>query len=655
MIETVTAYHSRFRLSALLAVLAGMVLLGLMTSPARADILDTADPYAETEETVTDIEELAPGGQDSALPGAEPIYDQGVTVTVVEMEGNHHIRDREVLDIILTKPGSLYSKRRLKKDLQLLFDSGWFTDKLRAVPVATRDGIKVKYVLDENQLVTKIGFKGNTLVEDSELRALFKKQLGRPQNVNLINKGIEDVEGLYRDKGLVLSRVDDIDEPAAGEIMMTINEGTISSIEFEGNKKTKDKVVLRAMAQKVNEVYNEKVVADDMKRIFSTQAFSDVRRVVKADPNNDGKYILVMELDEKKTGAISLGGGIDTGTGLFGSLGYSDPNFRGRGQNISSTAMVGSGVIGRDRDTINRRIWQFQTSWFNPSISDDSLISMGADTSIREFGSFNVPLTIERRYGGELNFGRPIESMPGTSIGLGIGFENTNISEGASAALLASRGITTAQRAASGALNDGSFIYLAPVIGMDTRDNRLNPTDGWLNTIGAHAAMGLGNSSYSSVSANLRRYLKITESSSLNLNAQGGSLVVGDVPQFDMFRMGGTNSVRGFQEGGLGVGEQYLMGSAEIRSKLPFLKRFGDHYPVYDMVSMVAFSDVGQIYGQPSLDAAFGRPGYGLSVGAGIRINIPGMGPIRFDYAIPLGNDLGGNVRNIHFGVGQKF
>ncbi|MEZ4573569.1 MAG: hypothetical protein R2857_01340 [Vampirovibrionales bacterium] len=66
---------------------ASMVLLGLMTSPARADILDTADPYAETEETVTDIEELAPGGQDSALPGAEPIYDQGVTVTVVEMEG----------------------------------------------------------------------------------------------------------------------------------------------------------------------------------------------------------------------------------------------------------------------------------------------------------------------------------------------------------------------------------------------------------------------------------------------------------------------------------------------------------------------------------------------------------------------------------------
>ncbi|MEZ4573573.1 MAG: BamA/TamA family outer membrane protein [Vampirovibrionales bacterium] len=71
-----------------------------------------------------------------------------------------------------------------------------------------------------------------------------------------------------------------------------------------------------------------------------------------------------------------------------------------------------------------------------------------------------------------------------------------------------------------------------------------DPTDGWLNTIIAHAAMGLGNSSYSSVSANLRRYLKIAESSSLNLNAQGGSLVVGDVPQFDMFRIGGTNSVQ---------------------------------------------------------------------------------------------------------------
>lgn len=652
------SFMSRPVSATLLALLLTASMVGVPIAPCYAQALDNfaSEESTEGEPSVTSLEDIEPGGPEENLPGSEPIYDQGVTVTTIVIEGNDAISDDEIQDIIETKPGSLYSKRRLKKDLQLLFETGWFTEKLRAIPIATKEGIKIKYVLQENPVVTNIEFDGNTLVTTDVLTELFKNQLNRPQNVNLINKAIENVESTYRDKGYVLARVEDIDEPESGHIKITVTEGVLSKIEYEGNRKTRDKVVERAMAQKVGEVYNEQTVAADMKRVFSTQAFSDVRRVVKADPNEAGKYILVIELDEKKTGAISVGGGLDTGTGVFGSVGFSDPNFLGRGQSINVVGMVGSGVIGNDKDTLNRRIYQFQSNWFNPSISEDSLVSMGASLNFRELGSFNVPLAIERRFGGEVNFGRPIETVPGASMGVGIGLETTDIREGASEAKLMQRaGITRQDRADAGTLDDGTFAYITPSVGIDTRDNRLNPSSGWLNTVGLRAATGIGNDSYWSASTNLRRYLRITDSMNFSVNAQGGSALLGNIPQFDMFRLGGTNSVRGFQEGGIGVGQAFVSGTTELRTKVPYLKKFDEKYPFYDMVSLVAFADAGKLFDRPEFEQEFGRPGYGISFGGGLRLNIPGVGPLRFDYGVPIGGNKGKNIRNIHFGVGQKF
>jgi outer membrane protein assembly factor BamA len=45
----------------------------------------------------------------------------------------------------------------------------------------------------------------------------------------------------------------------------------------------------------------------------------------------------------------------------------------------------------------------------------------------------------------------------------------------------------------------------------------------------------------------------------------------------------------------------------------------------------------------------------GMSVGAGIRLNMPGVGPIRIDYALPLANSDSTFVQRFNFGVGQKF
>lgn len=50
------------------------------------------------------------------------------------------------------------------------------------------------------------------------------------------------------------------------------------------------------------------------------------------------------------------------------------------------------------------------------------------------------------------------------------------------------------------------------------------------------------------------------------LCAGGG--IIGDLPPYEAFPIGGTNSVRGYSEGGIGSGRNYAAGTAELHFPL---------------------------------------------------------------------------------------
>jgi outer membrane protein insertion porin family len=630
----------------------GVLLASTLSLSVFAEELIQGDEVKSQEPTP--IEEFAPGQQTDSAPGAtESIYDKGITITQIEVTGNKLISTQKIMDALSTKPGSLYSKKRLQTDLKALYDLGYFTEHLRVVPVATKEGIHLRIEVEENGIVNQFKVAGNSVVKESDILALFQDQLGQPQNLVQINQCIQQVEQLYKDKGYILARVDDIQEDPPGTVSLKMSEGKIHQIIVSGNKKTKEYVVKHAMAQKPGEIYNENTVNDDLKRVFSLQGFSDVRRVIKASVEDPNAYDLVVEVDEKKTGAISLGGGVDTGTGVFGSVGFSDPNFRGRGQNLSSMFSVGTGarLLGNNSTILNRRVVQFQTSWFNPSVNNTDN-SLGANVFVRDFASLNIPLSLERRIGGDVTWSKPLYFRDGAAMSLTLGGENIRMQEGVDQARLNQYGLTTAQR--SKQLEDGSYVYLTPVVSFDTRDNRFNPGSGWLNSFTARGAFGLENDSYATLQANLRRYVRLNDNMVFATNLQGAHTVFGDIPEFNMFRMGGSYTVRGFQEGGMGIGEGYLLGSAELRSKLPFLGKFRNR-SLSDMISVAGFVDAATLFNESSANANFKRPGEGLSVGLGLRANVPGMGPLRLDFAKLLIGKSGDQTQSFNFGMGQKF
>ena len=52
-------------------------------------------------------------------------------------------------------------------------------------------------------------------------------------------------------------------------------------------------------------------------------------------------------------------------------------------------------------------------------------------------------------------------------------------------------------------------------------------------------------------------------------SAAAGGAIIGDLPPYEAFPIGGTNSVRGYSEGGVGTGRHYAVGTAEVHWSLP--------------------------------------------------------------------------------------
>lgn len=50
--------------------------------------------------------------------------------------------------------------------------------------------------------------------------------------------------------------------------------------------------------------------------------------------------------------------------------------------------------------------------------------------------------------------------------------------------------------------------------------------------------------------------------------AAKGGVIVGDLPPYEAFPIGGTSSVRGYSEGGVGSGRRYVSGTAELHIPL---------------------------------------------------------------------------------------
>ena len=581
-----------------------------------------------------------------------------IKVQSVEIYGNNLVTTSEIMEHVTIKPGDPYSVEAIQQNLKAIYDMGYFSEKMKAIPVKIDDkNIKLKIVVQENIPITDFNITGNNSVATGDLLQILDSLLNKPQNILKLNDAITEIQEYYASQGYILARVTSVTDDPDGMVNINIDEGKIGSIIIEGNKKTKEFVVRRNVLTQPGTIYNENLIKQDLMRLYGTQAFKDVKRTIERDEENPDLYNVTIHLEEQRTGTISVGGGLDTATGLFGTAGFTDSNFRGLGQRVSLNFLAGTGVVMADSSMLNRANLQAEISWFEPKLkgTDNSLMIKAFG---RDFASYQIPLAVEQRFGIESTISRAFTNYPHLIGSFGIGIENVHVKEGDAsqiANLYAAHNIPISERAKQ--LQGGLFLTLSPSLTYDTRDNATLPRSGVFANVRFDEALAEDEfeNTFGKLSGSIKKYYPVAKKSSVSLAFRAGGKIHGDMPEVMAYRLGGPYTVRGFRMSGIGTGSGFMMGSAEFQTPIPFIDRITDA-KFLDNIRIAAFVDAGQIYGSTVTNEIYNRPIHAITAGVGVRVFVPGVGPLSIDWGYPLTGIPDGNSKGAFtFGVGEFY
>ena len=562
----------------------------------------------------------------------------------IEIHGTNVVEPEVILTSIKQKKGEIYNREIVQQDLRNIYQLGYFSEKMRAIPVNNPDGtITLKIILEENASVTDFTIEGNTVVSTEEILAYLVDMKGKPQNIAKLNEAIANIQQCYASKGYILARVDSVTDDPDGTINISLKEGTINKILIAGNEKTKDFVVERNVLSEPGMVYNENVLKEDIVRLYATQAFKDVTREITPCEDIPDAYDITINVQEQRTANISIGGGLDTVTGVFGSVGIADNNFRGRNQRVSLNGLVGSGVILNDASIKRRMNMQVELSFFEPYFfnADTSLMSK---LFFRDFGSYQVPLAIERRYGGEVTVAHRMKRNKHLTSTFSLGVENIDVREGdfnKIASLYQKYSVPISERAKQ--LDGGLFMSLSPSLIYDTREGGTVTRKGTLANLRFDEEFGLidFDKTHGKLTGSIKHYIPIGKKSSLSFTAKGGGKIHGDnMPEVMMYRLGGPYTIRGFKMSGVGTGDAFIMGSAEFATPIPFLDRtrLARKVNFLNNIRFTVWADAGKVFNPTVTNTLYDRPLHAITAGIGLKLYIPGMGPLSIDYGIPFTN-----------------
>jgi len=251
----------------------------------------------------------------------------------------------------------------------------------------------------------------------------------------------------------------------------------------------------------------------------------------------------------------------------------------------------------------------------------------------------------ERRFGGGGSVMRPIGNWDAE---LGLNYARVSIRDD-SGDLAPTDELGNDLTVGDGGIDD--LLTLEFAVTQDERVNPSNPNDGSVLTLSTEQSIPVGNGSIvmNRLQANYAEYVpvnlfntgRVQNPEVVAFNVQAGT-VLGDLPPYEAFDLGGGNSVRGYGPGDVGSGRRFFLATAEYR------------FPVAGPLGAVLFTDfasdlgsASEVPGDPA--GARDKPGTGLGYGAGLRIGSP-LGLIRADFGF---NNQGDN--QFFFGFGQRF
>lgn len=589
-------------------------------------------------------------------------------------------QENQVYGVIRTQPGRTTTRSQLQEDINSVFATGFFSN-VQAVPEDTPLGVRVTFLVQLNPTLSQVRIDANpgtnvpSVLPPNTVNQIFSNQYGRILNLRELQEGIKQLLKVYQDQGYVLAQV--VGSPQVspdGVVTLTVAEGVVEDISVqyrnkEGQETDKDGkpirgrtqpyIVTREIQLKPGQVFNRNIIQRDLQRVYGLGLFEDVN--VSLNPGTNPSQVDVqVNVVERNSGSIAAGAGISSASGLFGTISYQEQNLNGRNQKLGAELEVG------------QRELLFDVRFTDPWIAGDpyrtsytanlfrsrsiSLIFEGKDDNIETFqpGEDNGDTPRILRLGGGINFSRPLSKNPyeraewTASAGIRYQRVSTRDSDGnirEEGTIFENDQPTKIIELTESGTGQDDLLTLQLAAVRDKRDNALQPTRGSFFRLGLEQSVpvGLGNIFMSKVRGSYSYYLPVRFTNftkgaqTIAFNVQGGT-ILGDVPPYEAFTLGGSNSVRGYEEGALASSSSFLQATVEYR------------FPVFSVVSGALFFDAATDLGtETEAGDLLDKSGSGYGYGLGVRVQSP-LGPIRIDYGF---NDQGDS--RINFGIGERF
>lgn len=421
------------------------------------------------------------------------------------------------------------------------------------------------------------------------------------------------------------------------DITFNIQEGPrvyVERIDISGNTRTLDKVIRREFRLAEGDAFSTAKVRRSEQRLKNLGFFEKVD--ISATPGSTpDKTDLQVQVVEQSTGEISFGAGYSSVGGILGDISIRERNLLGKGQDLR---------LGLSLGTLSSLV---DLSFTEPYFLDRPLAA-----------GFDIFRTSNNR--------QAIASYSDASLGFALraGWAYTEHTSQTVRYTLRQTNIYDVQPFASPVVQSqaGESVTseISETLSWDTRDQRLNPTKGWLIRHTIAVAGLIGDNYYFRTTADATFYQQIVEDFVASISGSVGYIAPFNNTNLRLtnrFFIGG-DSLPGWAVGGIGPrdgntgdslgGQYYYTGMGELSFPLGLPKEIG--------IVGKAFVDVGSLWGAVQQAGASILDDQLMRVGTGVGLQwLSPFGPIRIDYTFPLVHQPYDRLQNIRFSFGTRF
>lgn len=475
-------------------------------------------------------------------------------------------------------------------------------------------------------LVNKIVVEGYNLLTDEEVNAVTKKYESKNLTAYEIKKIADQINNMYKkygvDTALVYIPVQNLE---TNILKIQVIEGRIGKINVVGNEHTDQAYIKNALHQKEGDIiYTPELKADIIK--FNKNNDVQLKAIIKKGKEFGTSDIT---LNVTETNPYHIGLSTD-------NTGREDFGLYTGGINVQNDSVLGF------RDKLN----------FN-YLKTKSLNSTA--------GSYSFPIGYKGlRIGGLVSYDKSVVSTDELKE-LDITGKTHSYSIFATKPLVNNPNLIVYSTLGLNAKNSKTFILDQPLSDIDgSPDTKIRSLSAALTAIkydktgqwlfDSNFSQGVkifeGNSSFFKYTGNVSRFQRVGDSCLLILRANT-QLTPNKLPSIEQMQIGGTSTVRGYNEGTL-IGDNAYFVSSELRFPMFILPKTIKGYSISDKIQGVLFAETAGAFPFDSAEKQHALS----SVGMGLRVRLTNYLAGRVDYGFALMNkseDL--PLARLHFGV----